>query len=163
MPEVKPVEHDAPEIPPPDVKTTPPAPDSSKALEFPPTLPGPPKPKRKLKVTHSRPASTPVQPAPAPASSAQPALVAEPELGPMLSDDQKNNLLVSINDLVSKTESNLRVAESRNPSERHRELIKQARTFVAQALEARSRDLVVSKSLAQRAEILSRELLSQLK
>jgi hypothetical protein len=71
--------------------------------------------------------------------------------------------LVSINDLVGKTESNLRVAESRNPSERHRELIKQARTFVAQALEARSQDLVVSKSLAQRAEILSREVLSQIK
>ena len=95
--------------------------------------------------------------------SPAPAPSAEPELAPLLSDDRKNALLVAINELIGKTEANLRVAEGHSLSDAQRELIKDVRTFLAQGQEARSRDLAAAKSLSQRAEILSRELLSQLK
>ncbi len=65
--------------------------------------------------------------------------------------------------LLVKAASNLSQIESRRPNAKQRQAVDQVRVFIAQSKEARGRDLVAAKSLAERAEILSRDLLSKLR
>lgn len=156
-----PVEEKPPQIPPPDANppaTAPvPEPAPSKTLEVTPELPGPPKEPKRPRRARAR--TTP--PAPAAAPPATP--VAEPELVPLLSASDKRAFEAIVNALIARTEKNLAVVEAREPNQQQRDVIRQARNFLAQCQEIRGRDLAAAKSLAERAEILSRELVGKLR
>jgi len=66
-------------------------------------------------------------------------------------------------DLLSKAERELTTAESRFPTVPQKQRIAQARGFISQAIAVRERDLAAAKSLAERAEILSRELAAEMR
>jgi type IV secretory pathway VirB10-like protein len=166
LPQKPPVEQKQPQISPPadaNGKSSPP--QSPKALEIPPELPGPPvPPKRTRRARTKTPSPSPAQQQPAqPAPSAPITTAAEPQLAPMLSEEQKRIYATAITELVVKAERNLSAAEARNPNQQQREMIQQAKTFLAQAQDIRTRDLAAAKSLADRAEILSREVLAEFK
>jgi hypothetical protein len=77
----------------------------------------------------------------------------------MLSKTEQQELNAAIKDLLERAERNLGLAKSRNLTAQQKELIRQAEVFVNQAQSARETDLNAAKSLAERAELLSREAL----
>lgn len=162
-PAKKPVEQKPPELPsPPDVASKTPPTATPATIEEPPQLPPwRAKAKPAKKVTRKQPAP-PVQ-ASQPVTAPAPEAVPEPQLAPMMTDAQRASLLAAVNDLVSRAERNLGGVENKATSDAQKEMIHQARTFIAQAQEIRGRDLAAARSLAERAEILSREVLSQMK
>jgi len=85
---------------------------------------------------------------------------AEPlRLSPMLSKAEQQELNAAIKDLLERAERNVALAKSRNLTAQQKELVRQAEVFVSQAQSARETDLNAAKSLAERAELLSREAL----
>jgi hypothetical protein len=82
------------------------------------------------------------------------------ELTPLLSDSEKRLLTSDVERLLATADRNLGVAEKMNLSPAQQERLRQARTFCAQARETSGRDLPAAKSLAERASILSREILA---
>jgi len=116
-----------------------------------------PRPQRARQVTPVQevPAAEPPEPAPA-----APAKVAEPlRLSPMLSDSEQRELNAAIKDLIDRAERNLVAARARNLNTDQKEMVRQAEVFVNQAQSTRATDLTAARSLAERAELLSREAL----
>jgi hypothetical protein len=140
----------APEIPP--------AEQSEPMVMIPETLqrpqPPPPKPRRS--------ASQPVQPPPAQPAPAPPPGPA-PQLRPILTASQTQELERSINDRVSRAQGILKSLESRRLSSSQAALAGQIRTFVAQAEDARKMDLLRANNLAERAEVLATDLAQQMR
>lgn len=94
-------------------------------------------------------------PAPAP-----PVKTAEPlKLSPMLSDNEQRELNAAIKDLMDRAERNLAAAKARNLNAEQKEMMRQAEVFMNQAQSTRATDLTAARSLAERAELLSREAL----
>ena len=166
-PPPKPAEQ--PQIPPPEVsiQTQPPA-SVPPALEQAPQLPAPPKPprRRRTKATQAQTTPPPQQPTIEPS---KPPVAAQPEdeptapvqLVPLLSADAQRAYAQAVSELIAKAERNLAECRSRNPNQQQKVLMDQARRFIAQAKEVRKKDLPAAKSLAERAEIVSREALGQ--
>jgi hypothetical protein len=77
----------------------------------------------------------------------------------MLSKAEQQELNAAIKDLLERAERNVALAKSRNLTAQQKELVRQAEVFVSQAQSARETDLNAAKSLAERAELLSREAL----
>ncbi len=77
----------------------------------------------------------------------------------MLSEAEQRELNAAIKDLIERAERNLALARSRNLSAQQKEMIRQAEVFVSQAQSTRETDLNAARSLAERAELLSREAL----
>ncbi|GAB4360860.1 MAG: hypothetical protein OHK0021_04930 [Bryobacter sp.] len=87
---------------------------------------------------------------------AAPALV--PALQPILGPQETNERTRRIDSYLAKARSNLRQAERNRNRRQAAGLIAQVRTFVEQAEEARKTDLARAENLAERAEVLSRQL-----
>ena len=117
-------------------------------------LPPPPKPRRT--------ASQPVQPPPAQLAPAPPPGPA-PQLRPILTASQTQELERSINDRVSRSQGILKSLESRRLSRSQAALAGQIRTFIAQAEDARKTDLLRANNLAERAEVLATDLAQQMR
>ena len=99
----------------------------------------------------------PVGPPAAPAP-AQPAEV--PRLAPILSDTQVKELNDAINAALVSAEQNLRAVRSRDRNAQQQRMLEQAEGFARQARQFRGSDLVSAKSFADKADQLSRELVS---
>jgi hypothetical protein len=130
-------------------------------------MPGPPKKRRrstaknqKAEPTQSVEAQAPVGSTPATQESTAAPV---PQLGQMLSDAQRRDYEVRIHDALERARANLGKARS-NPrlGEAQQRMAAQVETFVNQAEERRKTDLVSSRSLAERADLLSRDLLESL-
>lgn len=144
---------------PPAVETKPPS--TPEVLNTKPQVPEPPKPQRAR-----RPRPKPPQQAPAeearmnaevlPTGPPAPAPV---QFAPLLSENDKRRYTSAINDLLNRTNRNLAAVAGRVLTPQQTELVQQAKAFVVQCNEVRGRDLVAAKSLAERAEILSRHVL----
>jgi hypothetical protein len=82
----------------------------------------------------------------------------------MLTDQQRREYEVRIHDALERARANLRKARS-NPrlTEAQQRMAAQVETFVAQAEESRKTDLVSSRSLAERADLLARDLAESLR
>lgn len=119
----------------------------------------PPRPHRARSAPKAAPPATPVGPVAPP----QPQQADVPQLAPLMSDDQQRSYNDAINDLVFRAGRNIKDARAHALNNRQRERVAQAETFVAQAMEVRKQDLPAAKSLAERAELLSREVLSELR
>ena len=157
--DLPPKQVDAPVRTPADISIdTPPVPEPKP--QEPPTFPkAPSRPQRARQVTPvpEIPAS---EAQPAPAAPTPPVRVAEPlKLSPMLSDNEQRELNAAIKDLIDRAERNLTAARARNLTPQQKELVRQAEVFMAQAQTTRTTDLTAARSLAERAELLSREAL----
>lgn len=96
---------------------------------------------------------TPLNPTPAPAL----------RLGAMLTPEQTQRLTQEINGSLSRTRRNLDAAIRHNLNDNQKESAGQVRVFLKQAQAAQASDLEAARSLAERAEILSRDLLQSLR
>ena len=158
--------------PPPDL---PPSQTGTAATPPPPVpaakMPGPPRRKqRTAKKTH-KPDNAEAQSADTQAaapgtqtpSSQDAAQAPAPQLGQMLTDDQRRDYETHIHDALERAQANLRKARS-NPrlTAAQQRIATQVETFVAQAEERRKTDLVSSRSLAERADLLARDLADSL-
>jgi hypothetical protein len=92
---------------------------------------------------------------PAPAQVEPPAPV--PVLGPMLSEAEKQAYHRSIDQLLARTRGNIATARRRSLGARERDMLSRAESFAGQARELREMDPAGAKSLAERAELMSRE------
>jgi hypothetical protein len=138
------------------------------------TVPGPPKKKRKLtkktpktdtpttqSIEAQQPASAVAQTPPASPQEAQPAPV--PSLGQMLTDDQRRDYETHIHDALERARANLRKARGNTKlTEAQQRMASQVETFVAQAEDRSKTDLVSARSLAERADLLAKDLAESL-
>jgi hypothetical protein len=149
----KPAEPPAP-APPPEITPSEPA---EPMVMIPDTVqrPLPPPPKPRIPV--SRPVQQPpAQPAPPPPGPA-------PQLRPILTPSETQELERAISDRVSRAQGILRSLERRRLSRSQAGLASQIRTFIAQAEEARKADLLRANNLAERAEVLAQDLAQQMR
>jgi len=127
--------------------------------------PPPPKQKRKPKKknetqtasTQAPEAAPAQQPATAPATQAQTA-ASVPQLSQVLSDDQRRDFEAHIRDSLDSANRNLSFIGNRQLSAQQQTLRSQAQSFITQAQELRKTDLVTARSLAERADLLSKDL-----
>jgi uncharacterized protein YicC (UPF0701 family) len=94
------------------------------------------------------------------APPAQPKPAEIPQLGPMMSEQEMRELDRAIDAALSSAEQNLRAVRSRERNTRQQTMLDQAEAFARQARETRPSDPVAAKSLAERADQLSHELVS---
>jgi hypothetical protein len=82
----------------------------------------------------------------------------------MLSDEQRRDYEARIHAALQRARANLRKARG-NPrlNEAQQRMAAQVETFVEQAEQRRKTDLVSSRSLAERADLLARDLVESLR
>jgi hypothetical protein len=102
------------------------------------------------------PATTPAPSAPAPTPTAAPAL--PPKLGDILTPDEQKQYSASIDQSLSHAQANLNAIAARQLNKEQQAEVEQIRNFMQQAQATRSSDLGGAKSLAERAEVLARDL-----
>jgi hypothetical protein len=151
-----------------------PAPAPPPVLEPPPQLPpgsGAPKPAElPQQKQEGLPPPPPVQkpaarPTPRPQVVEQPPPPAAPapQLVPMLSPAQRQELERSVNDRVSRTQSILASIAGKRLSNEQEDMVGQIRTFLRQTEEARGTDLLRANNLAERAVVLAEDLARRLR
>lgn len=148
---------EAPEIVPP------PLPPRPQPIEIPPPQPkSEPQVKEDPDRARRRPPAS-ATPAPAPAADAPPAAAAPkvPQFAPLIPDDERRAYESAIDALIARTVQNLGRAKARALSAEERDIVTRAEAFLTQARELRKLDPVAAKSLAERAELLSRQASGQ--
>jgi hypothetical protein len=135
------------------------------ALE-PPSVNFPPPPRRRgVRKPRKAPAASataaPVRPEPdeEPVESGPPL----PQLGEVLSEQQQRDYSRDIEQSVSRTKQMLDQVRDRNLSGRQLEIYGQIRGFLKQVDGAKKTDLVFSRTVALRAEILARDLVDSVR
>jgi len=118
-----------------------------------------PRPRRRTAQQTSTPAETPapeqpVETAPTPAT---------PRLGQMLSPEQQKEYSNAINSSVSRARENLKLLQSHALKPEQKAVVVQIESFLNQVEEARKYDLVAARSLAERADLLSSDLVKAVK
>lgn len=76
----------------------------------------------------------------------------------MLTEEQQRAYDAAITASIDRAQQNLARARARNLNPQQRDLAARAEAFIAQAQQARRTDPAAAKSLAERAELLSREV-----
>ncbi|MGD0497424.1 MAG: hypothetical protein ABSC23_03205 [Bryobacteraceae bacterium] len=106
-------------------------------------------------------AASPVPPPQAPARPVQPESP-PPQLGEVLSDDQRRQYDGDFARSVAQARAALRGTAGRTLTPAQRETVGRIQTFLQQAEESRAKDLVTALQLARRAELLAQDLLKSL-
>jgi hypothetical protein len=122
------------------------------APPVPATVPAPPVPKS----TASKPVPAAVPPPAKPSETVKP-----PSLGEILPSPSREQLLKDIEASLDRARRNIATLQSRTTTaaDRNRDVAR-VQTFIRQAQDARSNnDLVVARSLAERADLLSQDLI----
>lgn len=145
---------------PPQQSPAQPQPSATQAQPF-PAQPQPPATQPPPTRHRRRPSPMPVQSAPAPVEPPQPAPAAPPVLGTMLTPERKLALNQEIDRSLARARSNLSSLAGKNVDAAGRETARQVQSFIHQAQTARASDLEASRSLAERADLLSRDLLRE--
>ncbi len=113
------------------------------------------------------------QPAPVPVKKPQPVVptpapaplptTAPPQLGEMLSPERRRQLETGFDQSIGRAKAALDQAAKATLTADQRNTAARIRTFVAQAIEARSKDLPTAAQLARRADLLSADLVKSLR
>jgi hypothetical protein len=113
-------------------------------------------PQAKKKAARSAPATpaTPADPVAAGPATPTPA----PKLGDVLTADQQKRFNASVDQSLAHAQASLESVERRQLNKDQQAEVEQVRSFIQQAQGARSSDLAGAKSLAERAEVLARDL-----
>ena len=107
------------------------------------------------------PATTPPATQPAPPQPATP--VNPPRLGAILTPEQQREYNNAIDQSLARAQASLGSIANRSLSSEQQTTVEQVQAFVRQAQEARKNDLSAAKSLAERAEVLARDLAASLR
>lgn len=154
--------------PPPKIETKAP-PEVPPAVARIPTPPAP-KPKRRqprkavtATGTVQAPPVQPVKDLPAPPTPVETAPIAPPpinvpKLGEVLSDDQKNQLLKICDESLGRAREALVQLSGVTMSADQKQSMSRVKVFIYQAEQAKPRDPQTAKQLAERADLLSRDL-----
>jgi hypothetical protein len=140
-----------PEVPPPELKPSEPQPPAPFPQPL-PELPPPPSQKRPSPVGPRIPPPA-IQPPPPPA----------PQLRPMLSSVQRQELVRTINERIGRARGVLKSLEGKRLAREQTDMVNQILTFIRQAEEARRTDLLRANNLAERAEVLANDLANQVR
>lgn len=133
--------------------------DSQYQKNKPPDQPPPPK-----HPTHpaAAPASTaPATPPPAPATAAAPPDT--PRLGDILTPDQQRQYNTAIDVSLAHAQASLGFISTRQLTKEQQATVLDIQNFIQQAQEKRKNELAAAKSLAERAEVLSHDLVASLR
>lgn len=115
---------------------------------------------------HQRQVSVPVPPAPppvpasvpAPARAPAPAPAPAPKLGDVLTSGEQKQLSASIDQSLSRAQASLNRLSGRQLNKDQQSEVDQIQSFMKQARATRNSDPSGAKSLAERAEVLARDL-----
>ena len=144
--------------PPPNIAPTTPAPGAESAIPNPPLAPPPaPRPARKSARQPATPTAAPTAPAGAP--SGAPA----PQLGIVLTADQQRQYNSEIDQSLQRAEADLRSIANHQLTKEQQESVDEARNFIRQTQATRGSDLPGARRLAERAEVLARNLAASLR
>jgi len=91
----------------------------------------------------------------------QPASPSAPKLAQLFSSEQRNEYNKTLDDALNRVRAVLSLAASRQLSDGQHEVVNRIRAFEKQALQARDQDLLAALSLANRADVLAKELQAQ--
>ena len=167
-------------LPPPPAATLPVAPAPATAAETKPSssASAPAAPRSQQPDTYqvnkpAQPAAVPKKPvrsaapAPAPAPSAEPATppappTPAPKLGDVLSADEQRQYNAAIDQSLSRAQTSLNSVGTRQLDKDQQAQVQQIRNFIQQAQSTRNSDPTGAKSLAERAEVLARDLAASL-
>ena len=122
-------------------------------------VPPKPKPSKKKIVTKKLP-PPPVVAAP---STPEPSPDAVPKLGEIISDDQKAGYLKACDQALSRARKALGQLKGFTLTNEQTETVERIRTFISQAEQARQNDPQTARQLADRADLLSRDLVRSLR
>jgi hypothetical protein len=89
--------------------------------------------------------------------------VAPPRLGQMLTTQQAESYIKTLDESLDRTKQALGVVETKSLTNEQTEVVGRIRSFLIQAEQTREKDLVTAVRLASRADLLSRDLLSQIR
>ena len=158
--------------PPPKIETKPPEVPETVAMIPRPPAPRPkrPRPKKTIPATGT-PAATqatkePPPPGGTPAgeTASPPTSAANvPKLGEIYSDDQKIQLQRSCDESITRAREALGQLRGLNLTAEQKQSLDRVRIFISQAVQARTRDPQTAKQLAERADLLSRDLVRTLR
>lgn len=118
-------------------------------------------PAKSVPKSRSRPVAAPGVPA-APTQSAPPAVEPAsppPQLGQIVSQQERQAQTGALDAALQRTKRNLSMLSRRTLTPQERATVRQAQGLVIQAEEMRKSDLEAARSLAERAELLSRDVL----
>lgn len=112
----------------------------------------------------TKPAPRPQKPAPEPAAVAEEhARPAPPQISPELTENEKANYQRGTADDIAAAKSNLRQADGKRLNAQQKDLVDKIGTFVDQSNSAvKEGDLARARNLAQKARVLSVELVNSL-
>ena len=105
-----------------------------------------------------RAAQTPAAVTPAPLQPATPAATPAPKLGDVLTPDEVRQYNAAIDVSLSHAQASLNAIQGRQLTKDQQAEVEQIRNFMQQAEASRNSDPAGAKSLAQRAEVLARDL-----
>ena len=115
-----------------------------------------------LEIAVGPPPKAPVAPQPvkpeSPGVQQPPAPVQVPQLTQLLTADEEKRYNEEIDDALFRVRKNLDVLAGRSLNEEQQGILERINAFVQQTKETRKADLVTAKALAQRADLLSRDL-----
>ena len=154
--QTRPVPAPPPEVePPPEIPVDTEVQSPADLLREPPmVIPTPPSEEKRAPRPAPRvPAAAETPPPPAPA----------PQLVPMLTPAQRQELERSVNDRIGRAQNILASIAGRRLRREQQDMAGQIRTFLKQAEEARGTDLLRANNLAERAEVLAQNLARRLR
>lgn len=164
MPPPKPATSGPPPALPPPPTLPPTDTQVAKTIDSPlPKLPGPPKPKRKPKVSMARQQEPAVGPRPVEPPADAPPANPPVKLSLLLTLDQQREYTQAIAQSCDHARRVADAARPRSLSDSQKLTLRQIDSFVAQALDLKSQDLEAAKSLAERADLLAQQLAKELK
>jgi hypothetical protein len=104
-----------------------------------------------------RSATAPAATTPSPTPAA-PVAAPAPKLGDVLTANEQQKYTAAIDQSLSKAQTSLNAIGTRQLNKNQQADVEQIRNFIKQAETARSSDPAGAKSLAERAEVLARDL-----
>ena len=122
-------------------------------------LPGPPPPR--LTTRPARPVAGVKPEAPAPEPSEPPVAAPVPQLGRIITAEERDQNLRVLQDNLTRAKDRVEILRGRRLSLGQRDALRRIESFIAQAEAARGADLIRAVNLAVRADVLSRELEQQ--
>lgn len=125
-----------------------------------PVITVPPSAPRQTKPKRPQTAASPISPAPLPPPRPP---METPRLGQMLSPDQQRQYNALIDQNLATAQASLRLIGSRKLTREQQESVREIEHFMQEAADARKVDLVGAKGLAEKAEVLAKDLVQTLK
>jgi len=144
--------------PPPTIAPSTETPQPESVIPNPPPAPPPAAPKPTRRNTQ-RPAAPAAPAATAPAQPAAPA----PQLGIILTPEQQRQYNSDIDQSLQRADASLKSIGNRQLSNEQQASLDEARNFIRQAQATRASDLPAALRLAERADVLARNLASSLR